>query len=270
MVKPATRREVTRHVEAHFDLSERRACRLLGFPRSSQRYEPRADRNEALRAKLRELAGRRRRWGYRQLHRVLRRDEPVNHKRVYRLYREEGLALPRRRRRKLKRPGRQGPEHPKKCHELWAMDFVHDSLVDGRSLRALTVLDVYSRQCLAIEVDLSLPAVRVTRVLDRIIETTGVPDQIRVDNGPEFVSREMARWAQNHRVDLDHIQPGKPTQNAFIESFNGTFREECLNENWFERLVQARTTIEQYRIDYNEVRPHSSLGGLTPTEFANL
>lgn len=249
-------------------MSERHSCRLIGIGRSSQRYRPRADHNEELRARLRELAACRRRYGYRQLHRVLKREGwVVNHKRVERVYREEGLTLKRRTRRKLRRPGRKAPQSASRPNQHLAMDFVHDGLTDGRTLRVFTLVDVLTRKSPAIEADVSLPSERVTRVLDRVVESSGLPEKITCDNGPEFISGKLARWAERRGVELDFIQPGKPYQNAFVESFNGKLREECLNEHWLSSVSEAREIIENWRLEYNGDRPHSSLGGKTPEEF---
>lgn len=192
----------------------------------------------------------------------------VNHKRVHRVYRALGLQVRKRSRKRLARPRAEPLGAPTAVGEQWAMDFVSDGLASGRRIRALTVVDVYSRECVAIEVDLSLPSARVSRVLDRVALDRGYPKAIVVDNGPEFTSLALDEWAADHGVELRFIAPGKPTQNAFIESFNGRFRDECLNENWFVNLPDAIETIEAWRRDYNEVRPHSALGNSTPAEFS--
>jgi len=255
-------------VEAH-ELSERRACRLIGIGRSSLRYEAKPKDDEALRERLTELARRWRRAGYRGLHRHLRREGwEINHKRLYRVYCEMGLQVRRRKRKRLKRPARGEVAHPTKPNEVWAMDFVHDSLVDGRRLRTLTIVDLCTRESPAIEVATSIPGDRVVRVLDEAAEAHGLPQRIVCDNGPEFLSFAVAVWAQDRGVELDYIEPGKPVQNCFVESFNGTFRDECLNENLFTSLGDAARKIRAWWKSYNEERPHSSLGGLTPREFA--
>ena len=250
-------------------LSQRRACGLIGITRRGFRHAPGSDRNQQLRQRLRALAEERRRWGCPLLYQVLRREGwTVNHKRVERLYREEGLSLPRRRRRKRLSHVRVVRERPPALNYVWAIDFVHDSLLDGRGFRALTVIDEWSRECLAIEVDVSLTGERVARVLERLCETRGVPAVIQSDNGPEFTGRGMDVWACRRAVQLQFIEPGKPIQNAFIESFNSRLREECLNEQLFVSLADARRKIAQWRIQYNRERPHSSLGYLAPEEFA--
>lgn len=203
------------------------------------------------------------------LHRVLRREGvAVNHKRVERLYREEGLSLRRRRGRKRLSHLRVAREQPPAVNHTWAVDFVHDALSDGRRFRALTVIDEFSRESLAIEVGASLTGARVSQVLQRLCELRAVPIIIRSDNGPEFRGRVMDQWAYARGVRLQFIEPGKPIQNAFIESFNSRLREECLNEQLFLSLDEARRKIEQWRDKYNRLRPHSSLGYLAPEEFA--
>ena len=219
-------------------------------------------------ARLRELASERPRFGYRRLHALLRREgRPVNRKLVYRLYKAEGLAVRRRKRRKLRASRPLPPAVLTRANERWSMDFVHDYLADGRRLRTLNVVDAYTRECLAIEVDMSLPAARVTRVLDSLVWKYGLPESLRIDNGPEFISTTLDRWAYAHGVALSFIQPGKPSQNGHVESFNGRFRDECLAQAHFPTLARARAEIELWRADYNERRPHSALRYQTPTDF---
>jgi len=219
--------------------------------------------------KLRELAQKRTRFGYRRLAIFLRREgHVVNHKKVFRLYRAEGLTLPRER---PKKPMgmRQAPlSVPTKVNERWSMDFVSDRFAGGRRFRVFTLVDDFSRECLATYADTSISGVRVVRLLEELAATRGLPESSVMDNGPEFTSRAMLTWAQHRGVTPHFIDPGKPTQNAFIESFNGSFRDECLNTSWFMSLEDARRTVEEWRLDYNEVRPHSSLGGRTPAEYA--
>jgi putative transposase len=256
---------------AEHHLSQRRACGLIGITRRGYRHAPAQDGNRELRERLRALAEQRRRWGCPMLYRVIRREGfAVNHKRVERLYREEGLSLRRRRRRKRLSHLRVVREKPQAANHTWAVDFVHDSLIDGRRFRVLTTIDEFSRESPALEVDVSLTGERVTRVLDRLCDTRGVPAVIQSDNGPEFSGRAMDQWAHDHGVRLQFIEPGKPIQNAIIESFNSRLREECLNEHVFTSLEDARRKIEQWRIQYNRERPHSSLGYLAPEEFAML
>ncbi len=225
-----------------------------------------------MRERLRQLAGERRRFGYRRLHVMLRREgEKVNHKRVYRLYREEGLTVRKRARKRVSRAERVPAVVLTALNQCWSLDFVSDWLALGRKVRMLTVVDAYTRESLAIEVDTSLPGARVARVLDRVIAERGAaPVEIRLDNGPELTSRALDQWAYERGVSLRFIEPGKPVQNAYIESFNGRLRDECLNEHWFLTLAHAQETIEDWRIDYNQRRPHSALGNLTPLEFSRL
>lgn len=249
-------------------MSERRVCELIGVARSSCRYRPKESRDEGLRAALRELALERPRFGYRRLWVMLsRRGWCVNRKRVYRLYREEGLVV-RRRKRKRVAAVRAPLLTPTRPDEVWTMDFTHDALASGRKFRTLNLMDGYTREALAIEVDTSLPGPRVVRVLERLRNEGRLPERIQVDHGPEFISLVVDQWAHEHGVALDFIRPGKPTDNGHIESFNGKFRDECLNQSWFVNLVEAREWIESWRQDYNQERPHSSLGYQTPAEFA--
>jgi putative transposase len=269
MVKPAALRRAVGYLKQRFELSERRACRVLGLARSTCKYRARRVRPTKLVEQIRALAAERPRFGYRRLHVLLRRKgQMVNHKLVYRLYREEGLAVRRRKRKKLAAGVRVPIETPRLPNQRWSMDFVHDQLADGRRFRALAIVDDCTRESVAIEVDFSLPGFRVAHVLDRLAETRGLPTTIVVDNGPEFAGRELDRWAYNRIVRMHFIRPGKPIENAFAESFNGRFRDECLNQHWFTSLEDARGKIENWRIDYNTQRPHSSLGNLTPREFA--
>jgi putative transposase len=253
-------------------VSERRACGLVGIARSTARYASRRSGDQELRERLRALAEVRRRFGYRRLHVMLRREgESVNHKRVYRLYREEGLSVRRRARKRVSRAERLPALAPTAANQCWSLDFVSDGLSWGRKIRMLTIVDAYTRESLAIEVDTSLPGERVARVLDRVIGERGAaPREITLDNGPELTSRALDQWAYERGVRLRFIDPGKPVQNAYIESFNGRLRDECLNEHWFLSLAHARSIIEEWRCDYNQRRPHSALGNLTPLEFARV
>jgi len=251
-------------------VSERRACKLLGVDRSSYRYEPQPDRNVALRQELIAVARQKPRYGYRRLGVLLeRRGYKTNHKRLYRLYREEHLAVRRLRRKRLARP--TAPVAMLlRANQEWSMDFVMDGLATGRALRLLTVVDNYTRECLAIEVDSCLSSQRVTRVLEWVMEQRGGPETVRCDNGPEFTSRHFLAWCEERRIGLVHIQPGRPMQNGHVESFNGRLRDECLNVNWFATLADARAKIEAWREEYNSERPHSSLCYRTPREFAAI
>ena len=233
------------------------------------RYEPSKRSDDDVRQRLRELAVEYPRYGYRMLTDKLSRPEcPVNHKRVYRLYREESLQLPKRRRKRIRSEKRAPLVPAERINQRWSMDFIHDMLATGRRFRAFAVLDNCARESLAIEPDFSLPGARVARVLDAIVTERGKPEEIVCDNGPEFRSRELDRWASRNGVRLHFIQPGKPTQNAFIESFNRTFRSECLGLNWFIDMEDAKRRIEEWRCEYNERRPHSSLDRMPPSVFA--
>ena len=240
----------------------------MGVDRASYRYEPEPDRNAELRAELVKLARQKPRYGYRRLHAVLeRRGERVNVKRVYRLYAEEGLAVRRRKRKRLVRDRAAEPLLVR-ANQEWAMDFIVDGLANGRMVRILSVVDAFTRECLALEADTSLGSGRVTRVLDRLIEERGAPENIRSDNGPEFTSRRMLGWAEERKINLVHIQPGRPMQNGHVESFHGRLRDECLNANWFRTLNDVRQTLDRWREEYNSERPHSALAYRTPREFA--
>lgn len=258
------------YVEVEHQMSERHACRLLGLGRSTHRYRARkAERDRELRTRLKELAARRMRFGYRRLTAMLLREGmPANHKRVYRLYREEGLAMRIRQRRRIRWNGVVTSPVATRRNERWSIDFVSDCVSTGKVIRMLTIVDDCTRECPAIEVDSSLGGLRVRRVLDRIASERGLPEAIVLDNGPEFRGRALAAWSEQRGVRLDFIQPGKPVQNAYIESFNGRLRDECLNANWFTSLSDARRKIETWRQDYNQQRPHSSLNYLPPAEFA--
>lgn len=255
-------------VMAEHGLSERRACKLLKLDRTAYRYEPRPDRNRELRQELVELAKQKPRFGYRRLGALLeKRGRKANPKRLYRLYCQEHLAV---RRLKRKRIQRTVPAAAKLtgANQEWAIDFVTDSLATGRSFRALTIVDGYTRECPAIEVDSCLTAQRVTRVLARVVAERGAPAAIRCDNGPEFTSRHFLSWCEEQKIPVVFIAPGRPMQNGHIESFNGRLRDECLNANWFTTLTDAKQKIEAWREDYNTERPHSALAYRTPEEFA--
>jgi putative transposase len=248
-------------------VSARRVCGLMKLGESSYRYESRRN-DEPLRQRLKEAAREKPRWGYRRLQIVLEQSgEHVNHKRIYRVYREAGLMIRRRTRRRLLRTGSARPALTA-ANQEWALDFVHDAAESGRKFRALSVVDPYTRECLALEVATSMGSRQVTRVLERIIAERGAPLAIRCDNGPEFTSRHFVAWCLERKIELVHIEPGRPVQNAFVESFHGKLRDECLNASWFQNLWDARKKIEAWRIEYNEERPHSSLGYRTPAAFA--
>ena len=249
-------------------MSQRRSCTLIGLDRTSCRYVARRKPDEDLRQRLLDLAAKKSRWGYRTMLDIVRRDRVVNHKKLHRLYKLEKLQVRQRRRRKRIVQPRVPMALPDRANQRWSMDFTRDTLANGRPFRTLNIVDDYTRECPAIEVDHSLPGLRVVRVLERLAATRGLPETIVVDNGPEFAGRELDQWAYRRGVRLHFIDPGRPVQNAFIESFNSRFRDECLNEHWFTDVRDARCTIEEYRGEYNTYRPHSSLGGLTPDEFA--
>ena len=271
MVTPVAKREAVEILRKDYLVSLRRACGLVKMSTSSFYYRAKPREDEQLRSALKESAVRRKRWGYRMLTEVLRRQGYTdNHKRIYRVYREEGLQVAVRRKRKTARWRGEKPAASLARNDRWSMDFVSDQLADGRKIRTLNIVDDHTRECLAIEVDTSLSGFRVCRVLDRLVVDRGHPARIITDNGPEFTSKVLDRWAYEHCVELQFIQPGKPGQNAFVESFNGTFRNECLNEHWFISLQEAKELIEAWRVDYNTERPHSSLGGKTPGEFATF
>jgi len=252
--------------------SLRRACRLLGLSTATWRYQRRGRTdNRQLLARLQAHAARRARYGYRRLHTLVAREGIVaNHKRVHRVYREAGLQVRRRRRKRVTRADRLPLPRPSGRGERWSMDFMADTLADGRTFRTLNIVDDFTRECHVIEVARSLPGARVVRVLDQLHVTVGLPKRVVLDNGPEFAGRALDTWAYAHGVDLCFIRPGKPIENAYIESFNGKFRDECLNEHWFLSLADAQAKIEAWRVDYNTVRPHSALAGETPTHFARI
>jgi putative transposase len=251
-------------------VSERRACQLVGLSRSTLRYQPiRSEENAQLQAQIVELAQERRRFGYRRIHALLRRNGiEANHKRIYRLYKDADLAVRRRKRRKGVAVPREPLSLPTRRNEVWSMDFVMDALSTGRRIKVLTIVDDCTKEAVDLVVDFGISGHYVTRVLDRAAQFRGYPGAIRTDQGPEFTGKALDEWAYQHSVQLKLIQPGKPTQNAYIESFNGKFRDECLNEHWFQSLAHARTVIQVWRQDYNEQRPHSMLGYQTPAEVA--
>ncbi|HDR9487931.1 TPA: IS3 family transposase [Burkholderia aenigmatica] len=269
---PQAKRTAVASMVEQFHLSERRACRLVGLSRDSYRHPPEeSEMNQALSAKIIEIAHVRRRFGYRRIHDLLRPEfAGVNHKRVLRLYRQANLSV--RKRRKAKRPAaeRVPLQLARAVNEVWSMDFVSDSLASGRRIKCLTVADDFSHECVQIAADFGISGGYVTRLLDEAARFRGYPQAVRTDNGPEFTSRAFMAWAQAHGIRHILIEPGRPMQNGYIESFNGKFRDECLNEHWFQTLAQARAAIAMWRQDFNEVRPHSSLGRMPPARFAEL
>jgi len=251
-------------------MSERRTCRVLQCNRSTYRYEISEDEQAALRIRIKDLARARVSYGYRRIHILLQREGwKVNHKRVYRLYKQEGLVMrskrPKRHISACRRVERPIADHP---NESWSMDFMSDELYNGQRIKLLTLVDNFTRESLAIKVDQRLGGHGVVEVLMSVAQERGLPEKIQLDNGPEFTSKILDQWAYLNGVGLDFSRPGKPTDNAFIESFNGRLRQECLNENWFLSLQDAMEKIESWRQHYNEERPHGSLGNMAPLEYA--
>ena len=251
-------------------ISERHACGLVGLPRTTlRRVVAETPATISLQARIIDLAYARRRFGYRRIHDLLRREGvQVNRKKVYRLYREAALSVRKRRRRKVVMVDRQALQLSTGPNEIWSIDFVMDALANGRRIKCLTIVDDFTRECLDIAVDYGISGGYVARVLEAIGQFRGLPRAIRTDQGPEFTSRALDRWAYGRGVDLKLIAAGKPTQNAYIESFNGKFRDECLNDHYFNTLAHARAVIAEWRRDYNEARPHSAIGRMPPAEFA--
>jgi len=267
-VSPQARREAVGILIAERALGVTRACGLLGISRSLYGYRSRRSPALELKSRIAELAVQKRRYGYRRIHVLLRREGwSVNRKRTYRLYREQGLMVRKRKRKRIGLAERLVLARPSAPNQSWSMDYVADALIDGRKLRALTIVDDFTRECLAIEVDTSLPGSRVVAVLERLADIRGLPASITVDHGPEFEGRVLDAWAYKRSVRLAFIRPGKPVDNCYIESFNGRLRDECLNEHWFITMAHARSVIEAWRIEYNTERMHSSLNDLTPEEF---
>ena len=263
---------MVKDVQAVYAVSERRACVACGLPRSSHRYQSIRDDRAEIRMRLRDLAATRVRYGYRRLHILLQREGwRVNQKLVYRLYCEEGLTIRSKRpRRHRSSQMRQEHQPTSRLNERWSMDFMAEQLYDGRRLRILTLVDNFSRESLMLQVGRRFTGDHVVAALEDVARERGVPKTIQVDNGPEFISKSLDLWAWSHGVQLDFSRPGKPTDNPFVESFNGKFREECLNQNWFLSLSDAQEQIDTWRRDYNYERPHRALGGRTPHEFAAL
>jgi putative transposase len=268
VVSPVARREVAGYLQANHRMSERRACAVAGLSRSVNRYRSRRCSEEPLRAQLRGLAAQYPRYGYLLLHGLLKSaGQVVNRKRTYRLYVAEGLQVKRRRRKRLDRP-RQPMPVPLNANERWSMDFVSDRLASGRRFRVLNIVDDFTRECVLQVVDYGISGARITQALARLAVGRPLPPIIVCDNGPEFTSKAMFLWTKARGIRLHFIEPGKPMQNAFIESFNGKFRDACLNQHWFVDLLEARSEIKDWRIHYNEVRPHSALGYQPPAVFA--
>ena len=267
MSAPARRTLVRQWVDK--GLSERRALSVMRMSASALRYEPRPDRNVELRERILALAQRHKRYGVGMIHLKLRQSGlPVNYKRVERLYQDAKLQVRRRKRKKVLVGERQPLLRPDRANEVWSMDFVFDRTAEGRVIKCLTIVDDATHESVAIEVERAISGHGVSRVLDRLALSRGLPKVIRTDNGKEFCGKAMVAWAHEHGVQLRLIEPGKPNQNAYIESFNGRLRDECLNEHWFPSLLHARTEIETWRREYNEERPKKALGGMTPSAYA--
>jgi putative transposase len=269
MVTPDAKRQAVAHLCKTYQVSQRRACQVISVDRTSVRYRSVRPDDAVIRARLRELAAVRRRFGYRRLLILLRREGlALNHKKLRRLYREERLQVRRRIGRKRALGTRSPMALPQGQNQRWSLDFLSDTLTDGRRFRILAVVDDFTRECLTLVADTSLSGHRVVRELDAIIARRGMPSSIVSDNGTEFTSMAMLRWAQQAQVAWHYIAPGKPTQNAFVESFNGKLRDELLNETLFTSLAHAREALADWRNDFNTVRPHSGVGGLTPAIYA--
>jgi putative transposase len=271
MVTPVARREAVAHLCQSYEASQRRACQVLGTDRTSIRYRSRKPDDGVVRGRLRELATARRRFGYRRLHLLLQREGVhVNHKKLRRLYAEERLQVRRRGGRKRALGTRAPMTLPQGPNQRWSLDFVSDTFTDSRRFRILAVVDDFTRECLCLVADTSLSGIRVARELDTIIAERGRPSLCVSDNGTELTSMAILRWSQETGIEWHYIAPGKPQQNAFVESFNGRLRDELLNETLFISLAHARAALDDWRDDYNTVRPHSALGNLPPAIYAKL
>lgn len=268
MVTPGAKREAVAHLCNAHGISQRRACDVLQVDRSSVRYQPKQVDDVELRDAIKRVARDRRRFGYRRINVMLQREGIyMNHKKLRRIYTEEKLQVRRRGGRKRALGTRRPMEVPDGPNQRWSLDFVSDAFTDGRRFRILTVVDDFTKENVLLAPDTSISGLRVTRELDQAIEEHGMPKTIVSDNGTEFTSMAILKWVQDNGIDWHYIQPGKPTQNAFIESFNGRLRDECLNETLFSSLNDAREELAKWREDYNHYRPHSSIGNLTPSEF---
>ncbi len=271
MVTPAAKRQAVAHLFVAYEVSQRRACRTIGTDRTSVRYCSVRPDDAALRSRLRELAAQRRRFGYRRLHILLRREGTrVNHKKLRRLYREERLQVRKRGGRKRALGTRAPMTIPQGPNQRWSLDFLSDQLSDSRRFRILAVVDDFTRECLTLVADTSLSGTRTARELDAVISRRGKPRSIVSDNGTELTSVAILTWCQETGVEWHYIAPGKPTQNAFIESFNGRLRDELLNETLFASLAHARVALADWKDDYNDFRPHSAIGNMPPSIYAKL
>lgn len=268
MVGPAQRRQLAQWIVRAKAYSQQRACRLAGLSRRMLTYQPKRQPDTEVEQALQNIARRHPGWGFWKIrYRLRRQGHPYNHKRLWRVYRQLGLNLPKRKRRRLPDQARKPLPKATATNQVWSLDFMSDALRDGRRFRTLNVLDDYNREALGVEVDYSLPAKRVIRFLEQLLESYGKPDCLRCDNGPEFISTALTEWCEAKEIRLHWIQPGKPTQNAFIERFNGSFRREVLNAYLFRNLAQVREVIEDWLRVYNTERPHQALGFMTPIEF---
>ena len=269
MVTPEAKRDAVAHLCDEHSVSQRRACNVLQVDRSSVRYKSIRPDDAELRGAIRAVAAARRRFGYRRIHIMLQRQGiHMNQKKLRRLYTEEKLQVRKRGGRKRALGTRRPMVLPGRANERWSLDFVSDAFTDGRRFRVLAIIDDYSRECLALVTDTSLSGMRVTRELNQLLSRRGKPQTIVSDNGTELTSMAILKWCQETDIEWHYIAPGKPMQNGFIESFNGSFRDECLNETLFSSLAEARKQITAWKEDYNKHRPHSSLGNITPIEYA--
>jgi len=269
VVTPGAKREAVAHLVDQHQVSQRRACEVLAVDRSTVRYRSKRIDDIEQREAIKRVAKERRRFGYRRINVMLQREGiHMNHKKLRRIYAEEKLQVRRRGGRKRALGTRRPMEVPNGANQRWSLDFVSDAFTDGRRFRILTVVDDFTKECVALVPDTSISGLRVARELDQVVELQGMPKTIVSDNGTEFTSMAILKWVQENGIDWHYIQPGKPTQNAFIESFNGKLRDECLNETLFTSLAEASEVLESWKEDYNHQRPHSSLDYLTPNEFA--
>lgn len=268
-MNPTERRALVNWMSQEKGISQRKACRWVGLSRNSLKQPKAVKENDTgLKERIQTLAHRHKQWGVLKIYRRLRKQgEVINHKKVRRLYRLLGLNLRRKTRKQLPEAVRKPLSKASCCNECWSLDFTSDSLRDGRKFRTLNVIDDYNREALGIEIDFSLPAKRVTCLLNRLVAKRGKPSRLRSDNGPEFISDELQTWCRNNEVELLRIEPGKPTQNAYIERFNGTFRREILNANTFSSVCQVRQVVDEWVVEYNTERPHQALGFMTPVEY---
>lgn len=270
MVGASSRRKAVRHLILRYQVSVRRACQLINLSRTMYHYQSKREPQEALRKRIREIAEARVRYGYKRVHIMLKREGiHVNKKRVHRLYCLEGLQLRAKRPRRRVSAAHRATEKVKatKRNESWAMDFVADQLQDGTRIRILTVVDTFTRECLAADTGYKMRSENVVETLTRIVNQRGKPKRIYCDNGSEFAGRMTDLWAYTNKIELAFSRPGKPTDNAYIESFNGSFRDECLNLHWFDSLADARVKVQAWLMDYNESRPHRALNNLSPAEY---